>query len=75
MTLKLVVTVPLTHADIVRDAMGKAGAGKLGNYSFCSISSPVTGRFKPEAGSSPHIGEIEKVNLPQQEQGVSSTFV
>jgi hypothetical protein len=68
MTLKLVVTVPLTHADIVRDAMGKAGAGKLGNYSFCSISSPVTGRFKPEAGSSPHIGEIEKLETVEEER-------
>lgn len=31
MNLKLVVTVPLSHADIVRDAMGKVGAGKVGN--------------------------------------------
>jgi hypothetical protein len=31
MNLKLVVTVPLSHADIVRDAIGKAGGGKVGN--------------------------------------------
>lgn len=66
--LKLVVTVPLTHADIVRDAMGKAGSGKLGNYSFCSISSLVTGRYKPEVGATPHIGEIEKLETVQEER-------
>ncbi len=37
--VKIVVFVPLTHADIVRDAMGDAGAGAIGNYSHCSFSS------------------------------------
>ena len=67
-TIKLVVTVPLTHADIVRDAMGNSGAGKLGNYSFCSISSNVTGRFKPEEGANPHIGEIAQLETVEEER-------
>lgn len=66
--LKLVVTVPLSHADIVRDAMGNAGAGKLGNYSFCSFSSSGTGRFKPEVGATPHIGEVEKLEAVEEER-------
>jgi hypothetical protein len=41
-------TVPETHADRVREAMGIAGAGKVGHYSFCSFSSKGMGRFKPE---------------------------
>jgi hypothetical protein len=67
-TIKLVVTVPLSHADIVRDAMGQAGAGVLGNYSFCSISSNVTGRFKPEEGATPHIGEIMQLDSVEEER-------
>ena len=67
-TIKLVVTVPLTHADIVRDSMGKAGAGRLGNYSYCSISSRVTGRFKPEEGATPHIGEIAQLETVEEER-------
>ena len=67
-TVKLVVTVPLSHADILRDAMGKAGAGVLGNYSFCSISSVVTGRFKPEEGAVPHIGEIAQLETVVEER-------
>jgi hypothetical protein len=56
--VKIVVFVPDTHTDVVREAMGKAGAGKIGNYSFCSFSSKGTGRFKPENGANPHIGKV-----------------
>lgn len=58
--VKIVVFVPETHTDIVREAMGKAGAGKIGNYSYCSFSSKGIGRFKPEDGANPHIGEVGK---------------
>ena len=58
--VKIVVFVPETHTDVVREAMGKAGAGKIGNYSFCSFSSKGIGRFKPEQGANPHIGEAGK---------------
>lgn len=36
--VKIVVFVPKSHTDIVRKAMGGAGAGKIGNYSHCSYS-------------------------------------
>ncbi len=58
--VKIVVFVPETHTDIVREAMGKAGAGKIGNYTHCTFSSKGIGRFKPEEGAHPHIGEIGK---------------
>jgi hypothetical protein len=58
--VKIVVTVPETHTEVVREAMGKAGAGKIGNYSYCSFSSKGIGRFKPEQGANPHIGEVGK---------------
>lgn len=60
----IVFTVPETHADIVRTAMGKVGAGKIGNYSHCSFSVKGTGRFMPNPGSHPFIGQenvLEKV--------------
>lgn len=58
---KIIVYVPEAHADILREAMGKAGAGKVGNYSYCSFSVKGVGRFKPEAGANPTIGEVGKV--------------
>ena len=58
--LKIVVFVPETHTDIVREAMGKAGAGKIGNYSYCTFSTKGIGRFRPDTGANPHIGEVGK---------------
>lgn len=56
--VKLVVFVPEIHADAVREALGTAGAGKIGNYSFASFSSNGTGRFKPESGAHPAVGSV-----------------
>lgn len=58
--VKIVVFVPETHTDMVREAMGKAGAGKIGNYSYCTFSTKGIGRFRPDTGANPHIGEIGK---------------
>lgn len=66
--VKIVVTVPESHADAVRAAMGEAGAGKLGNYSYCSVSSKVIGRFKPEAGARPAIGQVGKLEAVAEER-------
>lgn len=66
--VKIIVFVPETHTDIVREAMGNAGAGKIGNYSFCTFSSKGVGRFRPENGANPHIGEIGKDEEVQEER-------
>ena len=57
---KIVVFVPESHADAVREAMAAAGAGKIGNYTHCSFSSKGIGRFRPGQGAHPAIGEIGK---------------
>ena len=59
--VKIVVFVPETHTDIVREAVGKAGAGIIGNYTYCTFSSKGVGRFKPEQGANPHIGNVGKI--------------
>ncbi len=55
---KIVVFVPEDKAEAVRQAMGAAGAGKIGNYSFCSFSSKGMGRFLPLDGAHPAVGEV-----------------
>jgi hypothetical protein len=52
----LVFTVPATHADAVRAAMGHAGAGRVGHYSHCSFSIRGIGRFMPTQGAKPFLG-------------------
>jgi hypothetical protein len=65
---KLIVYVPLTYADIVREALGNAGAGKIGNYSHCSFSSHGQGRFLPLDGANPHIGSIDTPEVVEEER-------
>lgn len=55
--VKIVVYTPEDSADKVREAMGKAGAGKIGNYSFCSFSSKGIGRYLPSKDANPYIGK------------------
>jgi len=61
MRVKIVVFVPKTHSDIVRKAMGNAGAGAIGLYNHCSYSIDGIGRFKPLDGAKPFIGEVGKL--------------
>lgn len=59
--VKIVVFVPLTHADLVRQAMGDAGAGEIGHYTHCSFSSVGIGRYIPGSGAKPFIGKVGKM--------------
>jgi dinuclear metal center YbgI/SA1388 family protein len=60
---KLAVYVPRESADEVRNALGSAGAGFIGNYSHCTYNTPGTGTFLPHQGTNPHIGEVGKLEV------------
>ena len=66
--VKIVVFVPESHSEIVRNAMGEAGAGKIGNYTFCSFSSKGLGRFKPMEGANPTIGKVGILEEVEEER-------
>ncbi len=66
--VKIVVFVPGSHADAVRQAMGEAGAGRIGQYSHCSYSVAGVGRFRPLAGAHPAIGEVGKLEAVAEER-------
>ena len=67
-SVNLIIFVPLSHAEIVRKALGEAGAGKIGNYEFCSFSSRGTGRFRGNEKTNPAIGEAEKYEAVEEER-------
>ncbi|MFP4697945.1 MAG: Nif3-like dinuclear metal center hexameric protein [Eubacteriales bacterium] len=58
---KLVVFVPITHAEQVRTVICEKGAGHLGNYSHCTYNLIGEGTFKPLKEATPFIGEKEKL--------------
>ena len=59
----LIIYVPTESAHAVRQAIGDAGAGRLGNYSHCSFSLEGTGRFTPLPGAQPAVGAV---NTPEE---------
>lgn len=65
---KIVVYVPESHADILREAIGNAGAGKIGNYSHCSFTVKGVGRFLPVLGARPAIGEVGKYEEVEEDR-------
>lgn len=61
--LKLVTFVPLSHVEEVRSALGKAGAGWIGNYSECTFQVPGKGTFRPLEGTSPFVGRLGELEF------------
>jgi hypothetical protein len=65
---KIVIYVPESHSEILRHAIGKAGAGVVGNYTHCTFTTKGIGRFKPEVGANPSIGEVGKLEEVNEER-------
>lgn len=65
---KVVVTVPEDEADKLREAIGNAGGGKVGNYIHCSFSVKGTGRFLPIDGAKPTIGQVGQLGEVAEER-------
>ena len=53
---KLSVFVPSSAAEAVRDALFKAGAGAIANYSECSFNTSGIGSFKASDSANPYVG-------------------
>lgn len=65
---KLAVFVPQTHADLLREALAKAGAGYIGSYDSCSFSSKGEGRFRPDSDALPFIGKAGELEIVEEEK-------
>ncbi len=61
---KIIVFVPVDYVEKIIEAMAVAGAGKIGEYDYCSFRTSGIGTFKGSQFSKPFIGkpgELEKV--------------
>ena len=54
--VKISVFIPEEKVSELRDAVCHAGAGVIGNYSYCTSSSKVLGTFKPNEKANPYVG-------------------
>ena len=66
--VKIFVTVPKENLEDVRAAMCNAGAGVIGNYTFCSTSIKSVGTFIPNDVANQYIGEQNKLEFVEEEK-------
>ena len=62
MLLKLIVYVPINHAEKVRKALFNSGAGNIGKYSSCSFNTKGEGTYKANKEAKPFKGEVGKTH-------------
>ncbi len=60
---KLIAFVPKLHCEIVRDAICKAGAGQISNYSDCTFSTTGIGTFKGNSSTNPFLGKPNQLEI------------
>ena len=58
---KISVFVPDNDAERVKQSMFDAGAGKIGDYDCCCWQTSGQGQFRPLEGSSPTIGQRDRI--------------
>lgn len=65
---KVIVYAPIADAEKIRQVLGNAGAGRIGNYDFCSFSVRGIGRFRPLKGANPAIGQLDNLTEVEEER-------
>lgn len=60
---KLTVFIPEEALDEVKSALFEAGAGTIGDYEQCCWEVQGVGQFMPLAGSTPHIGSHDNLEI------------
>lgn len=66
--VKIIVTIPIEDVEKVRTAICESGAGIIGNYTNCSMSTRCIGTFKPNNEASPYIGEKNNLEFVEEEK-------
>lgn len=58
---QIVIYVPETHVESVKQALFNAGAGRIGDYECCAWQCKGEGQFRPMAGSNPYLGQQDRL--------------
>lgn len=66
--VKIITTVPAENLKKVRDAMCEAGAGVIGNYTYCTVSTKCLGTFIPSDEANPYIGKKNNFEVVEEEK-------
>lgn len=66
--VKISVTIPVENVNEVRNAICETGAGIIGNYTDCSMSTKCIGTFKPTDEANPYIGKNNNSEFVEEEK-------
>jgi len=66
--VKIFVTVPLDSVEKVREAVCNAGAGIIGEYTYCTSSTKSVGTFIPSDKANPYLGEKNELEFVDEEK-------
>jgi len=58
--------VPVDHCESVKAALFGAGVGRIGQYEHCAWQSLGKGQFKPMAGSTPYLGQVDELEYCEE---------
>ncbi len=61
--VKIFVTTPKENLIEIRNAVCGAGAGIIGEYSYCTFSSNGIGTFIPNTKANPYIGKANELEF------------
>ena len=64
--VKIIVFIPEEKVSELRDAICNAGAGVLGNYSYCTSSTKVSGTYIPNENATPYIGTTNTLEFVEE---------
>lgn len=66
--VKIFVTIPPENMQEVRKIVCEAGAGIIGDYTYCTSSTKSIGTFRPNDNAKPYIGEKNKLEFVEEER-------
>lgn len=66
--VKIIVTIPVENVKEVRNAICEAGAGVIGNYTNCSMSTKCIRTFKPTDDANPYIGKNNNLEFVEEQK-------
>jgi GNAT superfamily N-acetyltransferase len=66
--IEIFVTVPSESTEKVRKAMCDAGAGIIGNYTYCTSSIKSVGTFIPNEKANPYIGKNNQLEYVDEDK-------
>ncbi len=66
--VKIFVTIPPENVEEVRKVVCEAGAGVIGEYTYCTSITKSIGTFMPNDNANPYIGENNKLEFVEEEK-------